>query len=69
MTETVENHMLKPDAALPLTDRTRVKLTIGRGEAVNQAHAAWNRLPILIDQHPIVGLAGRCSRYELFERD
>lgn len=69
MTATVENGMLKPDSALPFPDRTRVKLTIEPVESENQALAAWNRLLKLIDQHPIVGLAGKFSRDELYERD
>ncbi|MEI8373947.1 MAG: hypothetical protein WCJ35_14050 [Planctomycetota bacterium] len=69
MTATVENGILKTDAVLPFPNRTRVKLTIEPVELENQALAAWNRLQILIDQHPIVGLAGKFSRDELYERD
>ncbi len=68
MTATVENGILKPDSALPFPDQTRVKLTIESVDSENQALAAWNRLQILIDQHPIVGLAENFSRDELYER-
>jgi hypothetical protein len=69
MTATVENGTLKTDAALPFPDKTRVKLTIEPIGSDNQALAAWNRLQLLIDQHPIAGLAGKFSRDELYERD
>ncbi|MSR60610.1 MAG: hypothetical protein EXS05_23710 [Planctomycetaceae bacterium] len=69
MTATVENGMLRPDAALPFPDQTRVKLTIEPVESENQSLAAWNRLQKLIDQHPIVGLAAKFSRDDLYERD
>ena len=69
MTATVQNGLLKPDVALPFPDQTRVKLTIETVEWENQALAAWNRLQMLIDQHPIAGLAGKFSRDELYERD
>ena len=69
MTATVENGILKLDTALPFPDQTRVKLTIELVEPENQALAAWTRLEALIDQHPIVGLAGNFSRDELYERD
>ena len=69
MTATVENGILKPDVALPFPDQTRVKLTIETVDAENQSLAAWNRLQKLIEQHPIVGLAGKFSREELYEHD
>ena len=69
MTATVENGILKPDGALPFPDQARVKLTIETVELENQALEAWNRLQTLIDQHPVVGLAGKFSRDELYERD
>jgi hypothetical protein len=69
MTATVENGRLKTDAVLPFPDQTRVKLTIEPIASENQALAAWNRLQLLIDQHPIAGLARKFSRDELYERD
>ena len=65
---TVEKGALKLDDALPFPDRTRVKLTI---EPITQNHAleAWNRLLRLMDEKPIVGLAGKFSREGLYERD
>lgn len=69
MTATVENGILKLDAALPFPDQTRVKLTIEPVEAENQSLAAWNRFLKRIDEHPIVGLAANFSRDELYERD
>ncbi len=68
MTATVENGVLKLDAALPFPDQTRVKLMIEPVETENQALVAWNRLQRLMDEHPITGLAGKFSRAELHER-
>ena len=69
MTAMVLNGILKPDAALPFPDQTRVKLTIEPVETQNSAVATWTRLKQRIDQHPIVGLAEKFSREELYERD
>lgn len=69
LTATIEGGVLKPDAALPFPDHTRVKLTIEPVESENRALAAWNRLLRLIDEKPLVGLAGKFSREELYERD
>jgi hypothetical protein len=69
ITATVENGILRPDAALPFPDQTRVKLTIETVEAVNPSLAAWNRLLKLSDQHPIAELTGKFSRDELYVRD
>lgn len=66
---TVENGALKLDQALPFPDHTRVKLTVEPVEAENPSLAAWKRLLRLIDEKPIVGLAGKFSREELYERD
>jgi hypothetical protein len=46
-----------------------VKLTIEPVEPENRALAAWKRLLRLIDEKPLVGLAGKFSREELYERD
>jgi hypothetical protein len=69
LTATIEGGVLKPDAALPFPDHTRVKLTIEPVEPESCALAAWNRLLRLIDEKPLVGLAGKFSREELYERD
>ena len=69
LTATIEGGVLKPDTALPFPDHTRVKLTIEPVEAENHALAAWNRLLRLIDEKPLIGLAGKFSREELYERD
>jgi hypothetical protein len=37
-------------------------------EPENPALAAWQRLQRLIDEKPLVGLAGKFSREELHER-
>jgi hypothetical protein len=69
MTATVENGILRLDAALPYPDQTRVKLTIKPVTTKETAWAAWQALLAKIDEHPIVGLAGKFSRDELYERD
>ena len=69
MTATVENGILKLDAALPFPDQARVKLTIEPVWDAAGALEAWKRLQRLIDEHPIAGLAGKFSREELYERD
>jgi hypothetical protein len=69
LTATIEGGVLKPDTALPFPDHTRVKLTIEPVEAENLSLAAWERLKRLIDEKPLVGLAGKFSREELYERD
>jgi predicted DNA-binding antitoxin AbrB/MazE fold protein len=69
LTATVEGGVLKPDAALPFPEQTRVKLTIEALEPENPALAAWKRLQRLIDERPLLGLAGKFSREELHERD
>lgn len=69
LTATIEGGVLKPDAVLPFPDHTRVKLTIEPVEAENLSLAAWEYLKENIRQHPIVGLAEKFSREELYERD
>ena len=69
LTATIMGGMLKPDGALPFPEQTRVKLTIEPVEPENRALAAWERLQRLIDEKPLVGLAGKFSREELHERD
>ena len=68
-TATVENGVLKPDTALPFPDRTRVRLTIETMPKDNQAWAAWKAFLAKVDEHPIVGLTGKNSRDELYDRD
>jgi hypothetical protein len=69
MMATVEKGALKTDGDVPFPDQTRVKLTIEPVESENPAAAAWKRLLRLIDEKPMVGLAGKFSREELYERD
>ncbi|HVA51257.1 MAG TPA: hypothetical protein VNH11_33255 [Pirellulales bacterium] len=69
LTATIEGGVLKPDVVLPFPDQTRVKLTIEPVESPNRSLAAWERLQRLIDEKPLVGLAGKFSRDELYERD
>lgn len=69
LTATVEGGVLKPDVVLPFADRTRVKLTIEPVESQPSSAAAWERLQRLIDEKPLVGLAGKFSRDALYERD
>lgn len=69
LTATIEGGVLKPDTALPFPDHTRVKLTIEPVESQNPSLSAWESLKEYIRQHPIVGLAGKFSREELYERD
>jgi hypothetical protein len=66
---TIEGGVLKPDAVLPFPDHTRVKLTIEPLDSENPSLAAWKHLKEHIRQHPIVGLAGKFSREELYECD
>jgi hypothetical protein len=69
VTALVVNGILKPDAALPFPDQTRVKVTIEPVGSENPSLAAWTRLKERIAQHPIVGLAEKFSREEWYERD
>jgi hypothetical protein len=66
---TVENGLLKPEAALPFPDQTRVKLTIETVSPESSSLEAWNRLQQIIHQNPIAGIAEKFSRKELHERD
>ena len=69
MTATVENGILKLDAALPFPDQTRVKLTIEPVEPENKAWVAWQAFLAKIDEHPIIGDGKPFNRDELYERD
>jgi hypothetical protein len=69
MTATVVNGVLKPDAALPFPDQTRVKLIIEPIKSNDAAWVAWQALLAKIDERPLVGLARKFSRDELHERD
>lgn len=69
LTATIEGGILKPDMALPFPDQTRVKLTIEPVESSQPRLAAWGRLLRMMDEKPLVGLAGKFSRDELYERD
>lgn len=68
VTGTVEKGTVKLDQALPFPDHTRVKLTVEAVDPENRAQAAWQRLQRLIDEKPLVGLAGKFSREDLHER-
>lgn len=65
MMATVENGILKPDAALPFPDQTRVKLTIEPIESEIQAWVAWKAFLAKIDEHPIIGDGKPFNRDEL----
>jgi predicted DNA-binding antitoxin AbrB/MazE fold protein len=69
LTATIEGGVLKPDAALPFPDHTRVKVTIEPVEPANPRLAAWERLLALCDAKPIVGDGKRFNREELYDRD
>lgn len=69
MTATVENGILRPDAALPFPDQTRVKLIIQLVESENHAWVAWKAFLARIDEHPIIGDGKPFNRDELYERD
>ncbi|MGH7135214.1 MAG: antitoxin AF2212-like protein [Pirellulales bacterium] len=69
LTAIVEGGVLKPDTAVPFPDHTRVRLTIEPVESPKPRLAAWERLLQMMDEKPLVGLAGKFSRDELYECD
>jgi hypothetical protein len=69
LTATVVGGMLKPDKALPLADRTRVKLTIEPIRGPSEPAAAWAAIKARLHERPIHGLGKRFGRDELHERD
>jgi predicted DNA-binding antitoxin AbrB/MazE fold protein len=68
LTAIVEGGVLKLDAAVPLPDHTRVKLTIEPVWDPVEARKAWQRLLARIDEQPVSGLK-HYTREELYERD
>jgi hypothetical protein len=65
----VEKGALKLDQVLPYADHTRVRLTVQPVCDPTEARMAWQKLLALMDEKPLVGLAGKFSREELYERD
>jgi hypothetical protein len=70
VTATFINGMLKPDLPLPLTDQSRVRLTIEpiADWSPEEAQAAWQSILARSQQHPIHGGGVRYTRDELHER-
>lgn len=68
LTATIEDGVLKPDAALPFPNHTRVKLTIEPVESENPFVVAWKQLKERLRQRPIHGGGKRFTREELHER-
>ena len=70
MTATVVNGMLKPDQALALPEKARVRLTIEPFEewSPEAARAAWEALQARLKEHPIDSGGVRYTRDELHER-
>lgn len=62
--------VLKPDAALPLPDQTRVRLTVEAIEewSPEKARAAWEALQARLQERPINSGGLRFTRDELNER-
>src|SRR5262245_35657930 len=62
--------VLKPDAALPLADQTRVRLTVEPiGEwSPERSRAAWDAIQALLRERPINSGGLRFTRGELHER-
>jgi hypothetical protein len=60
--------VLKPDAALPLADETRVRLTVEPIAEQPTPAQAWASLKAWIQQNPLHGLGRHLTRDELHER-
>lgn len=69
LTATVENGLLKLDAALPFPDQTRVKLTVQSLGSEGDTQARWQALLAKFDERPILGTESRYTREELYDRD
>ena len=67
-TATVDNGILRPDAALPFPDQTRVKLTIETIERGADPASAWESLKARVRQRPVHGGGKHFTRDELHER-
>ncbi len=67
---TVVNGMLKPDQALPLAERSRVRVTIEPIDdwTPEKGRAAWEALQAFLKEHPINSGGLRYTRDELHER-
>ncbi len=68
MTATVDQGILRPDAALPFPDQTRVKLTIEAVESTPDPQAAWESLKARLRLRPVHGGGKHFTRDELHER-
>ena len=67
-TATIDNGILRPDAALPFPDQTRVKLTIETIERGVDSVSAWESLKARVRQRPVHGGGRHFTRDELHER-
>jgi hypothetical protein len=68
LTATVDNGVLRPDAALPFPDQTRVKITIETIAGAADAASAWEALKARIRLRPVRGSGKHFTREELHER-
>jgi hypothetical protein len=68
MTATVDNGILRPDAAIPFPDQTRVKITIETLDAATDSTAAWEAIKARLGLRPIHSGGKRFTRDELHER-
>jgi len=70
VTATVVNGMLKPDEALPVTEQSRVRVTIEPIEdwSPEKARAAWESLQARLKEHAILTAGVGYTRDELHER-
>lgn len=68
MTATVDNGILRPDAALPFPDQTRVKITIETLDLATDPSSAWEALKGRLRLRPIHSGGSRFTRDELHER-
>ena len=68
MTATVDHGVLRPDAALPFPDQTRVNLTIEVVESTSDPQAVWEALKARLRLRPVHGGGKHFTRDELHER-
>jgi predicted DNA-binding antitoxin AbrB/MazE fold protein len=68
ITATFVNGTFKPDAAVPLAEQARVKLTIEPLVEQLDPMDAWQSLKAWIKQKPLHGLGRHLTRDELHER-
>ncbi len=71
VTATFENGVLRPDEALQLEERARVKLTIEplNGWTEEKAQAAWEEFKKRIAEKPLHLGGEKFSRDELYDRN